>query len=263
MNFQPGALDSAGPAAWGLRPVLFRVAGVPVPSYEVFVTLALVAGALVFWLQARRDRTAGERTIFIVLAALVGGALGAKLLEWCFTWRAVAAHLDNWRFLLAGRTVIGGFVGGSLGVILVKRRLGITERRGNLFAPAIALGLAVGRVGCLLRGCCYGTETSLAWGVDFGDHVRRHPTQIYEIVFALVMFAVLLALRRRVTAPGQLLTVFMTSYLVFRFFEEFVRAGDRLPWGLTVYQIAAVAGLAYFAVKDRWVPRKDASHAIE
>ena len=249
--------EPGGPVAgveWGLRPILFTLGGVPVPSYEVFVTLALAIGGLVFWLLARRDRTSSERTLYIAVGALVGGALGAKLLEWCFTWRSVVAHLDSLPALLAGRTVIGGFVGGSFGVIVVKRWLGITERRGNLLAPAIALGLAIGRVGCLLRGCCYGEPTTLPWGVDFGDHIARHPTQVYEIVFALAAFGLMLTFRRRVTTPGRLFTIFVSSYLVFRFFEEFVRAGDRVAAGLTVYQFAALAGLGYFAIKDRLLP---------
>ena len=82
----------------------------------------------------------------------------------------------------------------------------------------------------------------------------RHPTQVYEMVFALAAFGLMLPLRRRVRTPGRLFTIFMASYLVFRFFEEFVRAGDRIAAGLTVYQFAALAGLVYFTVKDRLLP---------
>jgi phosphatidylglycerol:prolipoprotein diacylglycerol transferase len=195
---------------WGIRPVLFRIAGLPVPAYEVFVLLGLVAGALVFWRLRRGEPRMGEPTAVIAIAALAGGALGAKVLEWAFNMPALA-RVDSLAALIAGRTIIGGFVGGSIAVIVVKRHYGIRERRGNLFAPAIALGLAVGRLGCFFRGCCYGEATTLPWGVDFGDHVMRHPTQLYESAFALLLFAVLVRLRTRVTTPGRLLTVYRSK----------------------------------------------------
>jgi phosphatidylglycerol---prolipoprotein diacylglyceryl transferase len=237
---------------WGIRPVLLRIAGLPVPAYEVFVLFGLAAAALVFWRLRRGEPSTGEPTAIIAIAALAGGAIGAKLLEWAFNWPALA-RVDSLAALLAGRTIIGGFVGGSIAVVVVKRHYGIRERRGNLFAPAIALGLAVGRLGCFFRGCCYGRVTTLPWGVDFGDHLTRHPTQLYESAFALLLFVVLLRLRARVTTPGRLLTVFMVAYFVFRFAEEFLRAGDRVALGLTVYQFAALAALAYFVTRDRLV----------
>jgi phosphatidylglycerol---prolipoprotein diacylglyceryl transferase len=247
---------------WGIRPVLFRVAGLPVPAYEVFVLLGLLTGALVFWRLRRGEPRMGEPTAIIALAALAGGALGAKLLEWAFNWPALA-RVDSLSALLAGRTIIGGFLGGSISVVLVKRHYGIRERRGNLFAPAIALGLAVGRLGCFFRGCCYGEATTGPWGVDFGDHVMRHPTQLYESAFALLLFAVLLRLRARVTTPGRLLTVFMVAYFAFRFGEEFLRAGDRVALGLTLYQFAALAALGYFIARDRLVLNRQVTQAQE
>ncbi|MEN6631049.1 MAG: prolipoprotein diacylglyceryl transferase family protein [Candidatus Polarisedimenticolia bacterium] len=237
------------PANWGLAPVLFHLGGIAVPSYGVFVGAGIVAGLLVFLWLSRDERNVGEGTVYIAFAALFGGALGAKLLEAAFN--APSAVGAGWGALLAGRTVIGGLVGGSVGIVVVKRALKIRERRGNILAPAVALGLAVGRIGCLLRGCCHGEPTSLPWGIDFGDGVPRHPTQIYESIFALAMFFALLALRKRVVGPGRLFTIFASSYLAFRFFEEFVRAGARVLFGLTVYQYAALGGLLYFALKDR------------
>lgn len=242
------------PAGWGLRPVLFRLGPVAIPSYEVFVTLGLVAGLLLLlFLTNARERNQRNSPL-IVGAALVGGALGAKLLELAFLPTQTLRHLGGVQALLSGRTILGGFLGGSLAVVAVKRMLGIRERRGNDLAPAIALGLALGRVGCLLRGCCYGTPTGLPWGVDFGDSHNRHPTQAYEILFALLALVVLLAYRRRPVPPGRLMTAFMVTYLVFRFGEEFLRAGERVALGLTVYQFAALVGLAWFALKDRLLP---------
>jgi len=128
-----------------------------------------------------------------------------------------------------------------LAVWWVKRRLNIQARFGNILAPAVALGLATGRMGCFLSGCCYGTPTVLPLGVDFGDGVPRHPTQLYEIVFCLLAFAVI---RRKLPTarPGTLMTGFLTAYFVFRFFEEFLRAGE-VRFGLTTFQWICLAGL--------------------
>lgn len=236
---------------WGLRPLLFGAGHLPVPSYEFFVALGLVAGLLTLRRLSPGARGDRSGTTWIVAAALVGGALGAKLLELAvLPWGALRGA--GWTAaLLSGRTVIGGFLGGSVAVVIVKRRLGIRERRGNEIAPAIAIGLAIGRIGCLFAGCCHGTATSLPWGVDFGDGIPRHPTQLYEAIFALAAFGLLLAARRRSPSPGSLFTLFAAGYLLFRFLEEFVRAGDRIALGLTPYQVAAAAGLGWFAVKDR------------
>ena len=254
----PAALP---PGAWGLRPLLLGPGGPAIPSYEVFVALGIVAGLVTLRrLSPRRD--AGDTgAVWIAAAALVGGALGAKLLELALLPASTVARAGWLAALLSGRTVIGGFIGGSVAVVLVKRRLGIRERRGNEIAPAVAIGLAIGRIGCLCAGCCHGTPTSLPWGVDFGDGIPRHPTQLYESIFGLAAFGLLLAARRRAPTPGRLFTAFAASYLLYRFAEEFVRAGERLAVGLTPYQVAAAAGLAWFAAKDRLLGAEPGSPA--
>jgi phosphatidylglycerol---prolipoprotein diacylglyceryl transferase len=240
------AIDPADviPADWGVRPVLFHIGSIPVPSYEVFVGLAIIVGALVYWYEARQKRVGNERTFFIAAAALVGGALGAKLPYWIRYAPDIISHFSDSSYLLAGRSILGGLLGGLIAVKLVKWRLGITERRGNLFAPAAALGLAIGRIGCFLRGCCYGTPTSLPWGVDFGDGILRHPTQLYESAFALLLFFWLQRRKKQNPAPGALFTEFLNSYFVFRFLIEFIRVEPHV-FGLSEWQWVCLAGLLY------------------
>jgi phosphatidylglycerol---prolipoprotein diacylglyceryl transferase len=228
--------------------VLGHLWGMPIYAYETLVTTALLAGLALLWWDTRRHR-GQDHIVEIAVAALLGGAVGAKLLEWAFNPDLI--RRAGWvAALLAGRTIIGGLLGGTLGVWFVKRRLGITGRRGNLLAAPVALGLAIGRVGCFLHGCCFGTPTDLPWGVDFGDGITRHPTQLYEMLFALAAFVVLRAVRESVTAPGRLWSGLMVAYLGFRFVEELVRAGPRGPLGLTLYQLAALAGLGYFLARE-------------
>jgi phosphatidylglycerol:prolipoprotein diacylglycerol transferase len=238
--------DSALPPGWGLQPVLCSPAGVNVPSYEVLLLMALAVGAWAF-LRASRSRFGdGPEPYLLLAAAVVGAALGAKLP----VWLAQIAHGGpttpaEW---LTGRTVLGGIAGGAAAVILVRRRLGIHEPLGNAFAPGLALGMAIGRVGCLFRGCCYGEPTGLPWAIDLGDHVARHPTQAYEALFCLALAAWLRRMSRSHPAPGALFRLLVVAYGSFRFLIEFLRAGEPAVGGLTLAQVACLALIAIVAV---------------
>ena len=227
------------PPGWGLCPAGTRL-------YPVFMALAFVAAGLVFACNRRGAAADAEPGAVypIALAAFFGGLLGAKLPVVLLNLQ----HGWSWEALLAGRTIAGGLVGGTLGVILVKRALGIRGRHGNRFAAPVALGMAVGRIGCLLAGCCAGVSTALPWGVDFGDGVLRHPTQLYEALFCLCAFA-LLQRARRTARPGRQLSGFFGAYFVFRFFVEFIRPHPVVA-GLTAYQWICAAGALLLVVKN-------------
>jgi prolipoprotein diacylglyceryltransferase len=124
----------------------------------------------------------------------------------------------------------------------------VTQSTGDLFALPLAVGIAIGRIGCFLGGLSdrtYGLPTSLPWGWDFGDGVPRHPTQIYEIVF-LVVLAVLVA-RGRAWPAGDRFKGFMVAYLSFRILVDAIKPGVPIALGLTAIQWAAIAGLAYYS----------------
>jgi phosphatidylglycerol:prolipoprotein diacylglycerol transferase len=127
---------------------------------------------------------------------------------------------------MSGKTIVGGLAGGLVAVEWVKRRLGIRVATGDLFAVPLALGLAVGRIGCFLTGLAddtCGNATRLPFGVDFGDGVRRHPTQLYEIVFVLVLAAVLWGLLERPHRGGEIFKTFMVSYATWRLLVDFLK----------------------------------------
>jgi len=109
------------------------------------------------------------------------------------------------------------------------------------------VAVGVGRLSCFVAGCCYGTETSLPWGVDFGDGRLRHPTQLYEFIFHLSAAAALAWLKRRGMFRQQLFKLYIISYLVYRFATEFIRPEPRLVGPLTGYQIAALLLMPVFA----------------
>ncbi len=147
-----------------------------------------------------------------------------------------------------GKTVVGGLLGGWLGVEIAKRFGGIYRRTGDLFVLPLCVGIAVGRVGCLVAGLAddtYGKPTSLPWSVDFGDGIGRHPVQAYEIVFLMLM-GVLLE-RNRKLPEGVRFRIFVASYLAWRVVIDFLKP-QPLIYGLDVIQWACLAGLATLAL---------------
>ena len=229
-------LSHAVPEGWGLVPQT-------VPVYPIFMILAFVSAFAIHRYNARGIGRQSDHLFPIVLAAFFGGVIGAKLPVVLMNLR----YGFGWHTLLAGRTIVGGLVGGTLGVLLIKKTLGIRGRHGNSLAAPIALGMAVGRVGCFFSGCCYGKPTALPWGIDFGDGIARHPTQIYELLFWLGAF-ILLQLARHTAMPGRLLTGLFSAYFVFRFFVEFIRPHPVL-FGPTVFQWICIAGILLLCAK--------------
>ena len=232
---------------WGICPVLFKIWGYDIPSYSVMILLALAVGSVVYYLESKKEKETKDKAFFIPTAALIGGIVGAKIPIWLENYRAISTALPAPDVLFPGRTIVGGLIGGTISVILVKRYLGIKGRMGNLFAPAVAAGLAVGRIGCFMGGCCYGIPTSLPWGVDFGDGVPRHPTQLYEAAFALGIFIYLKYTKNKKKSlpPGILFDLFLNSYFLFRFMVEFIRVHPPVIFGLTMYQLFSLAALLY------------------
>jgi phosphatidylglycerol---prolipoprotein diacylglyceryl transferase len=233
------------PPDWGIRPVLFNILNLGIPSYSVFVLLGLVAGIAVYCIESKRARQFNEKAFYIFFAALFFGTLGAKLPIWIVNYKLIVSSFPDISPFLSGRTIVGGLIGGTIGVVLTKRFLKINVRMGNQIAPAAAIGIAIGRIGCYLRGCCYGIATSLPWGVNFGDGVSRHPTQIYEALYDFAVFLFLISIRNKVATPGRLFEIFLNLYFVFRFFIEFIRVEEIIFMGLTGFQIASVLALLY------------------
>jgi len=129
-----------------------------------------------------------------VAAAVAGAALGSKVLYWLEDPRATLQNLHNPAYLIGGKTIVGALIGGVITVEAMKRYIGLRISTGDLYAIPLAIGIVVGRIGCFLTGLrdnTYGTPTTLPWGVNFGDGIARHPTQLYEIVVLIILTPVL------------------------------------------------------------------------
>ena len=224
-------------------------------AHWILEALAYVVGFRAFlFLRKRKGDAIPESTrITVIAAGALGAALGAKLLHALVDPASTWAGFSDPRTFLAGKTVVGGILGGLLGVELVKKAVGETRSTGDLFVLPLCLGMAIGRAGCFLGGLAdhtHGIATSLPWGVDFGDGVPRHPVQLYEIA---VLGAIALWAFRRVPArEGDLFKGFLLAYLGWRFAIDFLKPEPRLYLGMSAIQVAALLAIAIYA---RHAPR--------
>ncbi|SDP37219.1 Prolipoprotein diacylglyceryltransferase [Pedococcus dokdonensis] len=217
-------------------------------THAVFVGLGVVAALVVFTLEGRRrGATTDERLLLVVTGGLVGGAVFMRLGTWLqhVDLRQNASLAEQWAY--GNRSILGGLVGAWVGVHVAKRLSGYSLRTGDLFAPAVALGMAVGRVGCLLTERP-GSPTGSSWGITLGEAaatrtgapagIPLHPSFVYEIAFHAAAFAVIWWwLRHQPVPSGELLVWYLGAYGVARFLLEYVR-GNEVAWlGLTRPQL--------------------------
>jgi phosphatidylglycerol:prolipoprotein diacylglycerol transferase len=214
-------------------------------AYPLLMGAAVATGWAVSRRTPRPPGLSGRQRLALALGAFCGGMLAAKLPFVLLDWEGFvsgAAWFDS------GKTLVMGLVGGYAGVEATKWALDIRARTGDSFAAPVAAAVAVGRLACFSAGCCHGVVTDLPWGVDFGDGVCRHPTQLYEFAFHLTCAALLIQLQSRGLLRGQLVKAYIIAYLVYRFLTEFVRPEPELWLSLTAYQWAAVFFVPLFAL---------------
>lgn len=232
----------------------------PIQLHTLFEIAAYAVGTQVFLWQRRRLKLPAlqdqDRTLWVVVGAALGAALGSKLAFWVEDPLTAFDHFPEWRHLLEGKSIVGGLLGGLIGVELTKKAIGVRNSTGDAFVLPLAVGMCIGRIGCFLSGLAdhtYGNPTSLPWGVDFGDGIARHPTQLYEIVFIAIWTTVLLWRRSDRAHPGDLFRAYLVGYLLFRLCIDAIKPIPMLyPPGLSGIQWLCVIGLAYYA---RHLPR--------
>jgi prolipoprotein diacylglyceryltransferase len=233
-------------------PVYLHFGPLRIHPHWFFEALAYAVSFRVYLLLRRQqgDRVPDADRWWVIAAAAMGALAGSKLLFWLEDPRATLGHLGDPAFLLGGKTIVGGLIGALFAVEAVKKYLGVSRRTGDLFALPLCVGIAIGRVGCFLTGTedhTAGVATDLPWGMNFGDGVARHPTQLYEIAFALLLGASLAVLSRRPRREGDLFRFFMVAYFTFRLCVDFLKPGVRVFAGLSSIQWACVLMLLYYA----------------
>ncbi|HBA61121.1 MAG TPA: prolipoprotein diacylglyceryl transferase [Elusimicrobia bacterium] len=230
-----------------MHPVIFQLGSFSFPAYGLLVAAGYLAAIFYIFRKAAAAGLKKDDVSDVVFYSVLSGMAGAKLFYAVTYWREFGAGLaERLAYLLTnfryGFVFYGGLLGGLAGFFLsARKKLKDWRRAADVFAPAVALGHAFGRIGCFLAGCCHGSPTSCALGVTFTDPasevapaylgVPLHPTQLYEAAGNLVIFAFLnaalgRALKGRLpagTVPG----LYALLYSAQRFGLEFLRGDDR------------------------------------
>ena len=231
-------------------PAYLTIGAIEFHPHPVFESIAYFVSLRLALRRFRKSTVQPEQRGIVMAGGLIGGMLGAKLL-------AVVQHLDLlWTgqadvgmLLISGKTIVGALLGAVFGVEVTKKILKIETATGDAFAYPLIVGTAIGRIGCFLTGLSdqtYGTPTSLPWGVDFGDRIFRHPTQLYEVVFMVSLLIFLKYRERKPYLQGDLFRFYMICYLTFRWSIDFIKPDFHPLLGMSPIQITCLFGLVYY-----------------
>ncbi len=257
---------------------IVTIGPVSVRWYGIMVALAVLV--IVLWMLREVRRGANLSYDTILTGALVGipsGIVISKLLHVIDYIVISKLHPELANHIIdytqhpgqilsgGGLTIYGAVLGAALGIWVYSKfsrfQFGYVA---DLVAPGVILAQAIGRVGCTINGCCYGLETSLPWGVVYTNPdsfaplgVAIHPTQVYELIFCLIVFVVLIKLRGRFKPDGSLFFIYLSLYSLWRIGIDFLRAGTPFLFGLHQAQVIGIIVLAItiplLAYRTRWV----------
>ncbi|MBI1375785.1 MAG: hypothetical protein GC159_24000 [Phycisphaera sp.] len=214
------------------------------PTYAILVGLSvamLVLFPLTRHLRRREDR---RRYWTLQGITLVGALIGAKLsvLLGDLGWPMRPVD-DWWAVVVSGRSITGALILGFVAAETAKPWMGYTMPPNDRFATLLPFTLAIGRVGCLLTGCCRGAPWDGFCAIRYADGVPRHPAQAYEILFQVAIGCAFIVMLRRGVLFGRLFALYLVAYGVFRFATEFIRETPKLFGGFSGYQLLCVVML--------------------
>jgi len=224
-----------------MHPVLFDFHGFAIYSYGLLLAAAYLLGLQFARMRARTRGLPAQRVMDLGIWIIISALVGAKLLLLIVDFRQyTSSPADLLGLARSGGVFYGGLIGAvTVALIYLRRHRLPLWTTTDVFAPAIALGHAVGRLGCLMAGCCFGRPTSLPWAITFTNPqaaanvgtplgIPLHPTQLYEAGAELLILGVLLAWERRGRPfPGRTFWTYMLLYGVSRFIIEFYRGDTR------------------------------------
>jgi len=240
-----------------MHPVLFHIGPFALHTYGVFVAVAFLSAMGLALREARRVGEDPDKLLdlcfYILIAAIVGSRILYVVIDWPTFREDPVEIIRIWR---GGLVFYGGFIAALLTALWYIRRKGLSPwKTADILAPPIAFGQFVGRIGCVFAGCCYGQPCDLPWAVIFTDPeslaprgVSLHPTQVYSSLNGLIIFVLLMGLRRRKRFEGQVFWSYVLLYGITRSIVEFFRGDDRGVLVAGIFSTSQFIGAAMAAV---------------
>ena len=219
-----------------MHPYLINIDGIRIPSYGVFVSIGFFLAAYLAAKRAPQEGIPKDAIYDLAFWVLVAGLLGARLYFVLEHINLFAANplsaLYIWK---GGLAIIGGIASGAIAAILYCRKRHLDLKRSlDIVAWVLPLAQAIGRIGCLCAGCCYGKPCHLPWAIVFSNPeslapigVPLHPTEIYHMLSNLLVFGALTLAYRKKRFDGQITSLYLMLYPIGRFIVEFYRGDDR------------------------------------
>ncbi len=240
-------------------PVNIPIGKSHIPVHFVCETLAYIIGYRYYsYLRNKtHDLITTDDRLIIFIGAAAGAFLGSHIVG-VFEDPPLLIHFNHVYFL-GNKTIVGGMLGGLVAVELTKKQLRITTSSGDLMVYPLILAMLIGRTGCFLAGLddgTFGIPSNVPWAINFGDGIPRHPTNLYEILFWIVLWVTLYTIEKhKQLTDGARFKIFLASYLLFRFLVEFIKPDYFFSFGLSVIQLVCLAGILYY-YKVFLYPRK-------
>ena len=222
---------------YATHPVLLDLGFLKIYSWGFMVAIAFIAATIIAAREAKRKKIDPEKIYSLVAYIIIGAIIGSRIAYLLFNPTSIS---DIFKFWEGGLSFHGGFIGGVLfGFFYVRKNKLNFWKITDICTPSIPLAQAIGRIGCFLRGCCYGIETTLPWGINYLKEIR-HPTQIYSSLALLIIFIFLSKQKYKKNFNGSLFLTYIIIYSVFRFFIEFIRTEPRILFCLTWAQLVSI-----------------------
>ncbi len=250
-----------------MYPKLISIGSFYIPTYGVLIALAFLAGLWTTVRLAKRIGLAPEMVSNLAVYCAIAGIAGAKLFMFLFDigdYIRDPGQIFTMATLQAAGVFHGGFIAALLVAVLYMRKQHLPVwRTMDVFAPGVALGQAIGRIGCFAAGCCWGKECSLPWGVRFRSDFAApvpldkilHPVQLYESAANLILFGILYRYFKSSPREGNVIGLYLVLYSAIRFVVEFFRVHEQAlvgPFSLTQWIALALLVLgAVFLMRPR------------
>ena len=264
-----------------MHPIAFHLGPLEIHWFGIMIMVAFAAGLWTASRRARRENISSEKITDVTLWILAGAIVGARGVHVATYWQEEFAGRPLWEIFAVwqgGIVYYGGLIGAAItSLIYIRWKKLPLWKTADVLAPSIALGSALGRIGCFLNGCCFGRICNLPWAVQFPNQsyawaqqyqqglvgkdapaLPVHPTEIYDALLNLALYVFLAWLFRRKKFDGQIFATYLICYAVTRSFVEYFR-GDysaaHFHYGLAPGQLVSIpifiAGLGLAAILSR------------